>query len=160
MSAHVVLGIDPGYDRVGWCIARGGGKIFEIIESGQIQTSKTQSVMDRYRQIQREIAQVIEKHHPEACAIESIYFSVSAKTAIRVAEAKGVILGVLAQHNEIDICEYSPPEIKLAVTGNGSATKKEIEKMLHILTNPIKLPKLDDELDAIAIAYTHVMRLR
>lgn len=147
-----VLGIDPGYDRVGWCILDPSHST--ICASGCIETDKRAQIYERYKQIDRELAKVIKKFHPIECGIENLFFQNNAKTAMKVSEARGVILSCLFR-NTVEIFEYTPMQIKSSITGNGHATKPDIQRMIKLLTKCEKLPKLDDEVDAIATALCH-----
>jgi crossover junction endodeoxyribonuclease RuvC len=98
-----------------------------------------------------QLAELIEKHRPEAAAIERLFFSTNAKTAMDVAEARGVIRLCLAQHH-LPCREFGPGEIKLAVTGNGRAAKPEMQKMVMMLLGLKEIPRPDDAADALAIA--------
>jgi len=150
----VVLGIDPGYDHVGWAVAKIIKAKFKILDFNCIQTSKENNLVTRYRQIDQGLTKIIKKYKPTQLAIETVLFSVNKKTAMRVAEAKGVVTQICLTHN-LEIFEYNPSQIKLAITGNGRADKKSITKMLE-LELKLKIDKqIDDALDAIAIAYTH-----
>lgn len=150
-----VLGIDPGYDRVGWALIelsdtrRASTSLY-----GCIQTSKSASLIARYQQITSELDEILKKVNPSEIAIEQIFFSKNQKTAIRVSEARGVILATVLPH-QIPISEYTPNQIKLAVTGFGNADKQAVEKMVRM---QLKLPAgkvIDDTIDALAIAFTH-----
>ncbi len=151
-NAIIILGIDPGYDRVGWCILDPSHSV--IRASGCIETDKHASIYERYKQIDNEFVKVIKKFHPTECGVENLFFQNNAKTAMKVSEARGVILSCLFR-NHVNIFEYTPMQIKVAVTGNGRATKSEIQRMIKLLTKCEKLPKLDDEVDAIATALCH-----
>lgn len=147
-----LLGIDPGYDRVGWCMLDPSRSV--VYSSGCIETDKRVSIYERYQQIDRELDQVIKKFRPTECGLENLFFQNNAKTAMKVSEARGVILSCLFR-NHVEIFEYTPMQIKAAVTGNGLAAKSEIQRMVKVLTKCEKLPKLDDEVDAIATALCH-----
>jgi len=152
LTTFPILGIDPGYDRVGWCILDSSHST--VHASGCIETNKKAPIYDRYQQIDRELLIVIKKFRPTECGIENLFFQNNAKTAMKVSEARGVILSCLFRNN-VDIFEYTPMQIKSAVTGNGHATKPELQRMIKLLTKCEKLPKLDDEVDAIATALCH-----
>ncbi len=152
LTTFPILGIDPGYDRVGWCILDPSHS--PIYSSGCIETDKKTPIFVRYQQIDRELCAVIKKFRPTECGIENLFFQNNAKTAMKVSEARGVILSCLFRNN-VDIFEYTPMQIKSAVTGNGHATKPELQRMIKLLTKCEKLPKLDDEVDAIATALCH-----
>lgn len=151
-----IIGIDPGYDRAGVAIIeknQNQGKEV-LIFSTCITTPPNKSFTDRLLLLGIELEKILELYHPDEAAIEALYFSKNTKTALKVAQALGVIQYLIAKHN-IPLTEYHPNTIKLAITGHGSADKKAILSMLPRL---IQLPddkKLDDELDAIAVALTH-----
>lgn len=152
--SFTILGIDPGFDRVGWAIGEIIDSKFKILDFNCIQTNRKDNLTARYQQIDRELSQIIKKFRPTQLAIETVLFSVNKKTAMRVAESKGLITQICLSNN-LKIFEYNPNQIKLAVTGNGRADKKSMAKMLE-LELKLKINKqLDDALDAIAIVYTH-----
>jgi len=157
MTETIILGIDPGYDRVGWCVGKQEGQHFCIVESGCVETRKTDAIIQRFQQIDEELTQVIHRHKPTECGIESLFFENNAKTAMRVSEARGVIISCLFR-NHVEVHELTPLQIKSALTGNGKATKQEVKKMVQLLTKCEILPKLDDEVDAIAAAIAHGAR--
>ena len=108
--------------------------------------------------IYNDLSTIIERYKPDCAAIEKLYFFKNQKTIIPVAEARGVILTVLQKYN-IKSFEYTPIEVKQVLTGYGRATKKEVEQMVKYTLNSEKLPKLDDTVDAIAIAICHSRNL-
>lgn len=144
-----ILGIDPGYDRLGIAIIEQG----VLIHSECFSTSSKDNFQTRLMQVGQKIHQIIKEYEPEILAIESLFVTKNQKTAMKVAEVRGVITyeSMLAQ---METFEYSPPEIKLAVTGHGGSDKSQIIKMIPLLLK-IKVKKaLDDEYDAIAVALT------
>lgn len=153
---HIILGIDPGYDRLGWAIVRHEGAKTTIISSGCIRTQAQQHTYKRYEQILVELQRVLQQFKPQECGIENLFFEKNAKTAMRVSEARGLIIGLLLQHH-VAVFDYTPLQIKAAVAGNGRASKQEVLRMLQLLTGHEKLPKLDDEVDAIAAAFCHAV---
>ncbi len=152
----IILGIDPGYDRVGWAIgnAKNGGGKFECIALGCIQTSKNETIFERYKKIQSDLKEIIAYFKPTELAIETIYFSKNKKTAMRVSEARGVIIGTCLDAG-LEVFEYEPVKIKLAVTGDGKADKESVEKMVRLQIEGSANKHIDDALDAVAIAMTH-----
>ena len=120
-----ILGIDPGYDRLGIAVidkpprVQGAKTKETLVYSGCFQTSPKDTIYLRLEQIGKEIGRVIDEHQPECLAIENLYITKNQKTAMRVAEARGIIL-YEAQKRGLTITEYTPMEIKLAVTGDGS----------------------------------------
>lgn len=155
-STPIIIGIDPGYDRVGYAI---GTKIksaskFHCLTLGCIQTDKALTIFQRYQAIQKQLEKLLLQYRPTQLAIETLFFSKNKTTALRVSEARGVIIAVCLQH-DIDVYEYSPIAAKLAVTGSGSANKKAVEKMVRMQVDSDIGTHLDDTLDAVAIALTH-----
>ena len=145
-----ILGIDPGYDRVGIAIIEGK----ELIYSECFSTSSKEDFKERLKKIGQKINAILKKYSPEIMSVETLFITKNQKTAMRVAEARGVIL-YEASLRKIPIYEYSPPEIKLAVTGHGGSDKNQIIKMVHLLIKiKNKRKALDDEYDAIAVALT------
>jgi crossover junction endodeoxyribonuclease RuvC len=147
----LILGIDPGYDRLGWGVVDKAGGKYAFVSCGIIQTHKTNSHSARLHQIYEELSEVIEEHKPNACVVEDLFFSNNAKSAIKVAQARGVIL-LTCQKAGLEINELTPPQIKLAVTGNGRADKKAVEKMVRLQLPKLPTKLIDDTLDALAAA--------
>lgn len=152
MNNDIVLGIDPGYDRVGWAIGKRGAK-FECMALGCIQTKKDDAIFDRFKSIQSDLKKIILHFKPQVLAIETVYFSKNKKTALRVSEARGVIIGVCLNRG-MTVREYDPAQIKLAVTGNGKADKISIDKMVRMQIDGSANKFIDDALDAVAVAMT------
>lgn len=149
-----ILAIDPGYERLGIAVLEKekGGKE-KYIFSECFKTSKEFPHAERLSLIAKEIKNIISKWKPEALAIEKLFLSTNHKTAMLVSEARGVILGEVAEVG-LKVFEYSPPQIKAAVCGDGRADKKSIKKMTPLL---LKIPpsvEIDDEFDAIAVGLT------
>lgn len=150
------LAIDPGFDRVGVAVVEKNGSKEKLLFSECILTNKKESQSERLKQIGLEIKKIIKKWKPESLAIEKLFFNQNTSTALRVAEARGVILyeSICAG---LEIFEYSPQEIKIAVTGYGKAAKKEMETMTVRLLSLKTIPKYDDEIDAQAVGITHLV---
>lgn len=125
-----------------------------LCSSGSIQTCKDCKDEERLLDIFNDMCTIVEKYRPDCASIEKLYFFKNQKTIIPVAEARGVILTALQKYN-IPIYEYTPIEVKQVLTGYGRATKKEVESMVKLYLNTETLPKLDDTVDAIAIAICH-----
>ncbi|HZZ98633.1 MAG TPA: crossover junction endodeoxyribonuclease RuvC [Candidatus Saccharimonadia bacterium] len=153
MSTLRILGIDPGYDRVGWAVVAVDGQKLSVVKSGCI-VSESKNIFDRYMNIFHTLVNSVKELKPAECGIESLFFERNVSTAMRVSEARGVIIMALLQGG-VSVHEYTPLQIKAAVTGNGRATKPEVERMVKLLTKLEKMPKLDDEVDAIAAAICH-----
>lgn len=152
-----ILGIDPGMAIVGYCILNFDGKNIKLEHSGSIQTTKGHSESQRIVEIYDDMRTIIEKYQPDVCAIEKLFFFRNYTTVMPVAHARGVILLALEQ-SQIPVYEYTPIEVKQILTGYGRAEKKEVERMVKISLGCDNLPKLDDTVDAIAIAISYTRR--
>ena len=155
----ITLGIDPGYDRIGWAIGKGLGSRPEIIDFGCIQTDKAKSLFDRYQSMEKNLQEIIQQHQPHELAIETLFFFKNKKTALQVSEARGVILSCCTRNN-LKIFEYYPNQIKLTVTGNGQANKKAMEKMIRLQLDIPQEKIIDDAIDALGIVLTHTVTRR
>ncbi len=150
-----IIGIDPGFDRLGICILDKEGNKEKLIHSQCITTSKKESFEVRLAEIGEQLTKILKLYKPNELAIETLFFTTNQKTVITVAEVRGICI-YLAHIHDVKLFEYSPPQIKVAVTGYGKATKEDISLMIpKILGITLRKDILDDEMDAIAIALTH-----
>ena len=149
-----ILGIDPGMAIVGYGLIDVENEKPVLLDSGSIQTDKNLSDSSRLLEIFNDLSTLVEKLQPDCASVENLFFFKNQKTVIPVAEARGVILTVLAKYN-IPIYSYTPMEVKQVLTGYGRADKKDVEQMVKIALSADTLPKLDDTVDAIAIAICH-----
>jgi crossover junction endodeoxyribonuclease RuvC len=149
-----ILGIDPGMAIVGYGLIDIVNNKINLITSGSIQTDKKLDDSKRLLEIYNDLSLIIEKYKPDCASVEQLFFFKNQKTIIPVAEARGVILTVLSKYN-IPTFSYTPMEVKQVLTGYGRADKKEVEQMVKLTLEADKLPKLDDTIDAIAIAICH-----
>ena len=149
-----ILGIDPGMAIVGYALVEYESDQFNLLTSGSIQTDKKLDDSKRLLEIYKDLSQIIELYTPDCASVEQLFFFKNQKTIIPVAEARGVILTVLEKYG-IPINSYTPMEVKQVLTGYGRADKKEVEQMVRLTLQTEKLPKLDDTVDAIAIAICH-----
>lgn len=149
-----ILGIDPGFAITGYSIIDYIGNKFYLRTSGAILTEAKTSFPLRLEKINKELSEIIEDYNPDAMSIEELFFNNNAKTAINVAQARGVILVTARMHN-LDIFEYTPLQVKQAVTGYGRADKIQVQRMVKMILNEEKLPKLDDVTDSMAMAICH-----
>ena len=150
----VVLGIDPGYAIVGYGAINYKNNSFTPISFGSIITKADTDFNRRLEIIYDDLVEVIKRTKPDAMSIERLYFQTNAKTAIMVAEARGVIL-LAAQKMGVPVFEYTPLQVKTAVTGYGKAKKPQVMEMTRRLLRLKETPKPDDTADALAIAITH-----
>ena len=151
----IILGIDPGLATVGYgVIEKFGNNSTKVIDYGIVSTSKNDTLPTRLKQIYASITALIERYKPDAVAMEELFFQNNQKTAIAVAEARGVSL-LACIHNLDNLYEYTPLQIKQGLTGFGRAEKAQIQYMTKIMLNLKSVPKPDDTADALAVALTH-----
>ena len=150
-----VLGIDPGFALVGFGVVEQNNGNFEVIDYGVISTHKDESFSTRLAIIYKGMCDLIDTYKPDAIAIEELFFFKNQKTVIPVAEARGVIVLAGIQKNA-HLFEYTPLQIKQALTGNGRAEKKQIQYMVKSILGLKSVPKPDDAADAVAVAITHL----
>lgn len=149
-----ILGIDPGYAIVGYGILDYESNRFKTVDYGAILTAAKTPFCDRIEKIFDELCEIIRKYRIDALSIEKLYFNSNTTTAIDVAQARGVIL-LAAKKFKVPVFEYTPLQVKQAVTGYGRAEKQQIMELTKILLKLDKLPKPDDTADALAIAICH-----
>lgn len=150
----VIIGIDPGYERCGFAILSHERGVKEILlESACVLTDKHALFSQRLLTVGNRFKEYIVQFKPTYCAIEKVYFTSNQKTAMHVAEVRGMVLYLATYHN-IPIREYTPNEIKVAIAGDGRADKKQVTYMIPRLISIKKDIRYDDEYDAIAVALT------
>lgn len=150
-----VLGIDPGLATTGYGIVDRDGDGYKVVEAGVITTSPTEPLPQRLKTIYEGVQELIDEYRPDRVAVEELYFAKNVKTAISVAQARGVIL--LAAHG-LPTAGYTPLEVKLQITGFGRAGKGQIQGMVTRLLGLKTRPQPDDAADALAIALCHLLR--
>ena len=149
-----ILGIDPGYAIPGYSIIDYVGNRFNLVSSGAVLTDKNLSFPLRLTKIYDDVSTLIDTYKPDAISVAALFFDNNAKTAINVAQARGVVLIVGCKKN-VPTYEYTPLQIKQSVTGYGRADKLQVQKMIKSILNVEKLPKLDDTTDSMAAAICH-----
>lgn len=147
----IILGIDPGIAIVGYGVVEYKNNSFRTLEYGAITTPAHTSPETRLETIYSDMNTLIKKYSPDEMAIEELFFNNNQKTAILVAEARGVIL-LAAQKNLVRINEYTPLQVKQAVVGYGRADKRQVQTMITTILNLKAVPKPDDTADALALA--------
>ena len=150
-----ILGIDPGYGIVGYGIIESDGYNLKVIDYGVITTPKEDTLPVRLNIIADCLTQIINSYKPDQIAIEELFYFKNQKTIIPVAEARGVIVHICGKLCENNVFEYTPLQVKQALTGIGRAEKYQIQYMVKTLLGLEKIPKPDDAADALAIAITH-----
>jgi len=156
---RLILGIDPGYGRMGYAVVAAVGDNLRLIACDAIITPAELAYPLRLQQIYEQLSAIIARYRPQEAAIEKLFFGKNVTTAIPVAQARGVALLALAQ-SDVLIAEYSPNEIKLAVTGYGAARKEQVGATVRLLLYLPSVPRPDDAADAAAIAICHAHTLR
>jgi len=169
-----ILGIDPGYERLGIAILEKPARsAFSTTDAGGDKKSKKEELLfsecfktsvklefpERLLLLGKKIEEIIKKHKPDVLSIETLFFTTNQKTAMHVAETRGVII-YEAKKSNLQIFEISPLQVKIATTGYGKASKDQVMKMVKTLIQMDKTKKSDDELDAIAIALTASAHLK
>ena len=150
----IILGIDPGYAIVGWGVIRYERGRFIPVDFGAITTPAGMPFNRRLEILYDELTALLTRHTPDAVAVEKLYFQTNAKTAIDVAQARGVTMLAL-QKKGVPVFEYTPLQVKSAVTGFGQAQKPQVMEMTKRLLRLKAVPKPDDTADALAIAICH-----
>ncbi len=153
-SDLTILGLDPGTATTGWGIIKKTNKGAELVAYGCIETCKTKCAPDRLKEIADDLLSLIKTHKPDETAVEDLFFFKNLKTAIKVAQARGVLLLVCRQQ-KIPVFEYTPLQIKQGLTGYGRADKNQVQQMVKQIFKLKSIPKPDDAADAIAVAICH-----
>lgn len=146
----IILGIDPGTATTGYGVIKKDNNL-EMIAYGCIKTTTDYSTAERLNILDKELSKIIKKYKPEKIAIEDIFFFKNVKTAVKVSQARGVILARAAKTKK-QIIEYTPLQIKQAVTSYGRADKNQVQQMVKLLLKLKQIPKPDDAADALATA--------
>lgn len=155
-----LLSIDPGYERLGVAVLEKNLNQKEtLLFSGCIRTSPKDTFEDRLLQIGVEVEKIIQEYQPQALSIENLFISTNQKTAMRVAEVRGVLIYIAKKYN-LTIKEFTPLQIKLAVTVDRKSSKDQVIKMIHLLIKNFTKKALDDEYDAIAAGLTYFAHVR
>ncbi|WAH39164.1 crossover junction endodeoxyribonuclease RuvC [Alicyclobacillus dauci] len=149
-----VLGVDPGIARLGYGVVEVAGSKIRCVTYGCVETDAHTQLELRLQAIYHQLTELLENHHPDVMAVEELFFNRNTTTAFTVGQARGVVLLAAAEH-ATPLAEYTPMQVKQAVTGYGRADKKQIQQMVKILLGLTEIPKPDDAADALAIAITH-----
>lgn len=150
----IILGIDPGYAIVGYGVINYEANRFQVLDYGAITTPAGMPFVERLDVIDRDLNMIFEKYHPQAMAIEKLFYNTNAKTVIDVAQARGVTV-LAAYRHKAEIFEYTPLQVKQSVVGYGRAEKKQVQDMTKRILKLNEIPKPDDAADALAMAICH-----
>jgi len=152
----LVLGIDPGTATTGYGLVRDlPDSSLQVVDYGTFVTPAGLPAPKRLSMLYHRLQEILLLHHPDSAAVEKLFFQSNVKTAIAVGQARGVLLLALAESG-LEVAEYTPNEVKQAVTGYGSADKKQVQEMVRVLLAMPHIPRPDDAADALAIAITHL----
>ena len=154
-----VIGVDPGTAITGWGIVTGDGNELRMVASGVITTVAGTPLPQRLQIIYRELTRLVEQWQPDAAAIEELFFSKNAKTALAVGHGRGAAMLALA-NTGLTIAEYKPLEVKQVLTGHGGADKYQMQHMVKLLLDLQDIPRPDDAADALAVAICHIHSAR
>ena len=154
-----ILGIDPGYAIVGFGVLDYDGINFRPVQYGAITTDAGTDFTERLRAISDDMDYILEKFRPDCMAVEKLYFTTNQKTAIDVAQARGVII-LSASKKGVPVAEYTPLQVKVSVTGYGKAEKHQMMEMTRNILGLARVPKPDDTADALAVAICHGHTIR
>lgn len=154
-----VLGVDPGLSRCGYGLLRGGDGTVEALAAGVITTDPKAPLAERLATLRHELRSLVAERRPDVVAVERVFFQTNARTAMSVGQASGVALLTAAEAG-CEVAEYTSNEVKLAVTGYGSARKEQVQRMMATLLGLDEVPRPPDVADALALAYCHLATAR
>lgn len=155
----IVLGIDPGTATTGYGLVREQDGQLALVDCGVISTQAGQALPLRLQAIYQGLAELVQRFRPGAAAVEELFFSRNARTALAVGHARGVALLALADAG-LPIAEYKPMQVKQAIAGYGGADKQQVQEMVRLLLDLDRAPQPDDAADAVAIAICHIHAAR
>ncbi|WP_292728426.1 crossover junction endodeoxyribonuclease RuvC [Methanoculleus sp.] len=155
----IVVGIDPGLARVGYGVLSRAERHPTPLAFGCIETDGDRSTEQCLREIYEKISVILDEYNPAWVAVEQLFFTRNVTSAMRVSEARGVLL-LAAELRDIPIAEYTPNQIKQAVTGSGRADKHQVQEMMRRLLRLQEIPRPDDAADGLAVALCHMNTLR
>lgn len=158
-KSAIILGIDPGTRITGYGIVRASPAAQETLDFGCIRTLATASMAERYLTLFQGIEHLIERYKPEALAVETQFVYKNPKGAMTLGMARGMAI-LAAARAQIPVYEYAPKEAKLAVVGNGAASKSQVQKMIQLILKLPSLPEPEDAADALALALCHAHRMK
>ncbi len=159
----IIMGVDPGIATCGYGFIEINGNRQRCLASGILKTSSQETPVNRLNLIYTGINKLIKEFNPQTVGIENLFFSKNTKTAFQVGQAKGVIM-LACSHNELEVYEYTPLQVKLGVCGYGSATKTQVKSMVAKILQLEEIPSSNDAADALAVCLchgqSHKMRLK
>ena len=154
-----ILGIDPGSETTGWGVIEDDGRHYRLIECGTVRASAAQKFPARLLRIANALEEIIQRHHPDACAIEDGFLATNVKVTLKLGQVRGVAM-LVAERAALEIHEYSPRLVKQTVVGHGNAEKFQIQEMVKTLLSLKSVPEPHDAADALAVAICHFHHAR
>lgn len=158
-TAQTILGIDPGTATMGWGVVRQDGTRLQYLRHGAITTPSDWNMPRRLGRLFDGVTELVRSYRPQAVAIEELFFNTNTTTAITVGQARGVAI-LAAYKAGIDVEEYTPLQVKQAITSYGRADKRQVQEMVKALLNLREIPRPDDAADGLAIAICHAFSSR
>jgi crossover junction endodeoxyribonuclease RuvC len=158
-GGKVILGIDPGTATMGWGVIRQEGNRLHYLQHGAIVTPASWEMPRRLGRLFDGVTELVKGYRPETVAVEELFFNTNVTTAITVGQARGVVL-LAAYRAGVEVAEYTPLQVKQAITSYGRAEKRQVQEMVRSLLNLREIPKPDDAADGLAIAITHAFSSR
>ena len=152
-----VIGIDPGLQNTGLAVLNKAGNSVQFIDFRLVRSKANDTFAERLKSIYNQITEFLQHHAPDVVALEEVYYAKNAQVALKMGHARGAAILAVANQN-IAVAEYAPREIKLAVTGNGNASKHQVQQMILRILNISEIPPTYDITDAMAVAYCHCQR--
>jgi crossover junction endodeoxyribonuclease RuvC len=149
-----ILGIDPGSETTGWGVIEGDGRRYHLLECGTVRATSGQRFPARLLKIANALDEVIERHKPDACAIEDGFLATNVKVTLKLGQVRGVAM-LVAERAALEIHEYSPRLVKQTVVGHGNAEKFQVQEMVKTLLSLASIPEPYDAADALAVAICH-----
>jgi crossover junction endodeoxyribonuclease RuvC len=149
-----VLGIDPGSETTGWGVVEGDARRYQAVGFGTVKASPRERFAARLLKISDGIEELLARFQPDVCAVEEMFFAANVKTALKLGQARGVIL-VAAERAGVEIAEYAPRLVKQTVVGYGAAEKHQVQEMVRVLLSLKSAPQPHDASDALALAICH-----
>lgn len=149
-----ILGIDPGSETTGWGVIDGNGRRYDLVECGTVRARPGQKFPARLLRIADALEEIIQRHHPDACAIEDGFLATNVKVTLKLGQVRGVAM-LVAERAALEIHEYSPRLVKQTVVGHGNAEKLQVQQMVKTLLSLASIPEPHDAADALAVAICH-----
>jgi crossover junction endodeoxyribonuclease RuvC len=157
-AGRIILGLDPGTASTGYGIVSASGNRLSALGYGVIATASTLALEKRLELVFTQLSDILEQHHPDSTAVESLFFNTNVSTALAVGHARGVAM-LACSRAGCSVFEYTPQQVKMAVAGYGKATKEQVMEMVRVLLALSEVPRPDHAADALAVAICHANTL-